>query len=106
MMGPMTPLIMLNLSDPIALIVEGARIGIVTCKACGAALALDPRDDFDVLEIHARWHEFAMQDPDPYDTLPRLEEWRLRLLTLVFWRWPERWRCHHSITPDLEELER
>lgn len=36
---------------------EGARIGIVTCLACGAALLLDPRDDFDVVELHRRWHE-------------------------------------------------
>lgn len=36
---------------------EGARVGIVTCKACGAALLLDPADAFDVFAMHNAWHE-------------------------------------------------
>ena len=35
---------------------EGARVGLVTCLECGAALLLDPRSEFDVPMRHALWH--------------------------------------------------
>ena len=41
---------------PRALPAEGARIALVTCLRCGAALVLDPDDNEDVLELHRRWH--------------------------------------------------
>lgn len=36
---------------------EGARVGLVTCKTCGAALLLDPANDFNVFDLHNAWHE-------------------------------------------------
>lgn len=36
---------------------EGVRVGFVTCKRCGAAVLLDPRDTIDALAIHERWHQ-------------------------------------------------
>ena len=39
-----------------AILAEGARVGVVTCKQCGAALFLDPGDEFDVLQLHRDWH--------------------------------------------------
>ena len=36
---------------------EGARIGIVTCKECGAAIMLDPRDTIYPLRQHHEWHK-------------------------------------------------
>lgn len=41
---------------PRALEAEGARIGIITCEKCGAALVLDPDDEFEVQERHRDWH--------------------------------------------------
>lgn len=35
---------------------EGARIGLLTCLRCGASITMDPRDEFDSLEIHEAWH--------------------------------------------------
>lgn len=35
---------------------EGARIGIATCKLCGAAIMLDPRDSENRAKQHAQWH--------------------------------------------------
>lgn len=36
---------------------EGARVGLVTCMDCGAALLIDPSDEgFNVIEQHDRWH--------------------------------------------------
>ena len=40
---------------------EGARVGIVTCRECGAAILLDPRDTIDPLLQHRAWHE-ALED--------------------------------------------
>lgn len=31
---------------------EGGRLGLVTCLGCGAALLLDPRDEFDPMALH------------------------------------------------------
>ena len=39
---------------------EGSRIGIVTCKLCGAALLLDPRDTVDVIKLHVDFHNSVM----------------------------------------------
>lgn len=40
--------------------VEGARVAVVTCvvtcKACGGVLFIDPSDDFNVFKIHDDWH--------------------------------------------------
>lgn len=37
---------------------EGARIAVVTCKMCGAAIVIDPMDvdEFSATEVHAAWH--------------------------------------------------
>ena len=35
---------------------EGARIGLVSCRICGAALVLDPGDTESVVERHVAWH--------------------------------------------------
>lgn len=36
---------------------EGAHVGFISCRKCGAALILDSRDYVDVTEIHNEWHE-------------------------------------------------
>lgn len=36
---------------------ECARVGITTCKLCGAAVLIDSRDEFDVMQLHIDWHE-------------------------------------------------
>jgi hypothetical protein len=41
---------------PTAVPVEGARIGLTTCRVCGAALLLDPREDVSPLDVHYIWH--------------------------------------------------
>lgn len=38
---------------------EGARVALITCRRCGAALLIDPNDDFNVLQRHQEWHEEA-----------------------------------------------
>jgi hypothetical protein len=38
------------------IVAEGARVGVITCRECGAAIVLDPDDDFDPAERHADWH--------------------------------------------------
>lgn len=35
---------------------EGARVAIVSCRRCGAALLLDPGDEEPVVELHVAWH--------------------------------------------------
>lgn len=35
---------------------EGARVGLVTCRDCGASLLLDEANDFDVFAVHDDWH--------------------------------------------------
>lgn len=47
---------------------EGVRVGLVTCRRCGAAILLDPRDedgseDRTALGIHDAWHE-GQEDND------------------------------------------
>jgi hypothetical protein len=48
-------------SNATALSAEGARVGLVTCQECGAALLLDPRDDTNVLKLHDQWHDELAQ---------------------------------------------
>lgn len=43
--------------------VEGARVGIVICETCGAAILLDPRDETDRPKQHAEWHRSTRRDP-------------------------------------------
>jgi len=47
-------------TDATAITAEGARIGIVTCCRCGAAILLDPRAEWSAIEKHDEWH--ATQD--------------------------------------------
>jgi hypothetical protein len=36
---------------------EGARIGLVTCRDCGAAILIDPRDvTVNFMRVHYEWH--------------------------------------------------
>ena len=35
---------------------EGARVAMVTCSQCGAALLIDPRSNLDVMSLHMQWH--------------------------------------------------
>lgn len=35
---------------------EGARVGLTTCKFCGAAVFLDGRDEFNSMQRHVNWH--------------------------------------------------
>ena len=35
---------------------EGARVGVVTCKTCGACVLLDPRDSVNWARKHTEWH--------------------------------------------------
>ena len=44
---------------------EGARIGIATCKTCGAAVMLDPRDPVNRARQHAEWHAAAEKEKQP-----------------------------------------
>ena len=39
---------------------EGARVGIITCKKCGAAVFLDPSDPFSTMDLHMKWHTLLM----------------------------------------------
>lgn len=36
---------------------EGARVALMTCLLCGAAILRDPRDEEDAANIHDRWHQ-------------------------------------------------
>lgn len=40
-----------------AVAAEGARVGFITCKKCGAGLLLDPKDTFDATALHREWHD-------------------------------------------------
>lgn len=43
-------------SEATVVVAEGARVGVVTCDQCGAAILLDPRDTTDRCERHVEWH--------------------------------------------------
>jgi len=36
---------------------HGAIVGIITCRQCGAAILLDPRDKESAVDRHTAWHE-------------------------------------------------
>lgn len=36
---------------------EGARVAVVTCEWCGAALLIDPREPLQPIMLHTAWHE-------------------------------------------------
>lgn len=46
-------------TEPRGVAAEGARIGLMTCLRCGAALLIDPDDTFDPAFVHRRWHEVS-----------------------------------------------
>jgi transcription elongation factor Elf1 len=46
----------LPVSDATVVAAEGARIGIVTCMICGAAILIDPRDERSAVALHSEWH--------------------------------------------------
>lgn len=43
---------------------EGARVGLITCRLCGAAILLDRRDGIDAPQVHRDWHDRAVRDAD------------------------------------------
>lgn len=43
---------------------EGARIGLIVCPKCGAAILVDPRDDVDLGKLHEEWHEALEEQPE------------------------------------------
>lgn len=54
--------------------VEGARVGIMSCRLCGAAIFVDPRDrgetgvdgePFSPIAAHDRWHRDLVNRTDP-----------------------------------------
>jgi hypothetical protein len=44
---------------------EGARVGLITCRVCGAAVLVDPRDKFDATLRHSAWHVGAVPRAAP-----------------------------------------
>lgn len=47
-----------------ALAAEGARIAFVTCELCGAAICIDPADQFSPIERHKDWHALLGAVPE------------------------------------------
>jgi len=45
-----------NFEPATALDAEGARVGLATCKRCGASVTIDPRDTVNYLRRHHEWH--------------------------------------------------
>lgn len=43
---------------------EGARVALVSCTVCGAALLLDPDDRIGVVEVHVAWHLARGERPE------------------------------------------
>ena len=43
---------------------EGARVGLTSCKLCGASVLIDPREDFDAVALHRQWHDDPTQTPE------------------------------------------
>jgi hypothetical protein len=46
-----------QVTDATIVSAEGARVGFVTCKQCGTAILIDPRDTEDAVAKHLAWHE-------------------------------------------------
>ena len=44
-------------SPATAIQAEGARVGLTTCKLCGACVMLDPREEVNAARLHGEWHE-------------------------------------------------
>jgi hypothetical protein len=44
-------------TDVTAWVAEGARVGLMTCLTCGAAILLDPREGRDAVQLHSEWHD-------------------------------------------------
>lgn len=47
---------MLDYTDYTAVAAEGARVILISCTRCGAAILRDPRDGIDTQAIHDAWH--------------------------------------------------
>jgi hypothetical protein len=47
----------LRLTSMRAVPADGARVGIVSCLECGAALLIDPADSDNVVALHRDFHE-------------------------------------------------
>lgn len=50
----------MSFTAPRPIAAEGARIGVVTCLVCGAAVVIDPadeRENVDPLALHREYHE-------------------------------------------------
>jgi hypothetical protein len=43
---------------------EGARVALVSCVICGAALLLDPGDPISAVEVHVGWHLARGERPE------------------------------------------
>jgi hypothetical protein len=49
---------------------EGARVAILTCEVCGAAVLFDPRESFLAVERHKAWHRVLDARTAPKAILP------------------------------------
>jgi transcription elongation factor Elf1 len=54
----------IELTAATAIAAEGARVGVVSCRLCGAALLLDPREGWDNIGAHKAWHDAHEQRVD------------------------------------------
>lgn len=64
--GPVSERVMRHFYGPsgyTAVQAEGARVAIATCRVCGAAVLLDPRDAQSPAELHAKWHQDQHEEP-------------------------------------------
>jgi hypothetical protein len=50
-------LMAVEFSSGTALSAEGARVALVSCERCGAAILLDPRDETGRMQQHLQWHQ-------------------------------------------------
>lgn len=48
-----------------ALLAEGARIGLMSCKVCGVTVTIDPGDSIDYAALHERTHETPPEPTEP-----------------------------------------
>lgn len=44
---------------------EGARVALISCLLCGAAILIDPADETSSLETHTAWHKALEQKETP-----------------------------------------
>ena len=40
---------------------EGARVAVVTCRLCGAAVLIDPREKVDPVKLHSDFHDRLLE---------------------------------------------